>query len=550
MSLGDEYKGKIGLPRLTKDNFLTWIEHVGDLIAALDHADAMTIWDDYTWVVDPLNVQPDPIDRDWQDRSNTALKKLCFEHNKAYKKIRDSLDESTFLSTHQLPRSVPKLLRHLKSRWNNNSTEDRNGVRKWFLQMKLDQYSDMEQYVTMFKSQVHLLRDLKIGMVDSDKDVLFYFDESLPKAWDNIKVIVASQKMTFEQATNFYVSQAKMNDSLPGSVKPAKRGSQAVHYGNSVTPSSEVCRQFSNGHCPRGSDCKFRHVALPGGNGGGSHKGAERHGQAKKPFQGECKFCHKKGHKEVDCYKKQREAKGGSSHKTDEVNVFVKADGVNATQSTTSSDDGPATFIDGFAYTMVADVPEVTLAMRNAVKNLNANTEKGFLMMVLDGASTIGVVQDESICHDVQDCDIYVKVGGNDKPHMVHCKRIGKLRTDTTTDGRRVQTELPVRIIPGFGVNIYPECHFLKRPGYSVNKTGSQVAVTTGDGKVVMRGEALKYDSSWLFYVKVGINAKKSTCNVVQAKVPVTTSLPPLLPSPPTVLGVIPVTYVSSDAGG
>ncbi len=84
--------------------------------------------------------------------------------------------------------------------------------------MKLDQYSDMEQYVTMFKSQVHLLRDLNIGMVDSDKDVLFYFDESLPKAWENIKVIVASQQMTFEQATNFYVSQAKMNDSLPGSV--------------------------------------------------------------------------------------------------------------------------------------------------------------------------------------------------------------------------------------------------------------------------------------------------------------------------------------------
>jgi hypothetical protein len=124
------------------------------------------------------------------------------------------------------------------------------------------------------------------------------------------------------------------------------------------------------------------------------------------------------------------------------------------------------------------------------------------------------------------------------------------LRTDTTTDGHRAKLNLPVRIIPGFGVCIFPECYFLKLPGYSVNKTGSHVAGAISDGKVILQGEALKYETPWLFYVKVGLNVENSTFKVVQEKSSITTSLPLLLPSPPTVLGVIPVTYVSSAADG
>jgi hypothetical protein len=539
--MSNDSVGKIkGLCALTKSNFLDWIQHVGDMLLAIDHADAGDMWDDYLWVVDPNNIQPDPITRDWQDSSTPTLKKLKPLHNLAWAKIRNSLDPITFKSTVDVKRSVPKLLRHLRNRWNNGSTEDRNGVRETFTQMKLEQFSDIEEFVIQFKAQLSTMRDLGIKMADSDLDVLFCFNKALPKAWATITMVAAAQQLGFEAATEFYISQAKQDSTLPGSISKGPKGSHAVHWGkaNNDNTSNDVCRQFARGHCPRGNTCKYKHVALPGGNashgshgnhggnknGGGHNKGAQR--SAGKKFEGDCRFCGKKGHKESDCYAKKRDQAGkDSSHKTDDA----KTDG-NASHTTTDGNkDAPATWIDGFAYSFVPDVQEITLAMRKALKEV-AHTDNG-LLLVLDGASTIGVVEDETLCVDIQDVNLFVKVGGNGKPHLVVCKKIGILPIDTTTDGRRIRVNLPVRIIPGFGVNIIPECHFLQHIGYSVNKTGNHVEIMAPDGKAVLRGEALKYDSSWLFYIKVGVNSRKFTdkalvCQTVSTTIVPASSLP------------------------
>ena len=62
---------------------------------------------------------------------------------------------------------------------------------------------------------------------------------------------------------------------------------------------------------------------------------------------------------------------------------------------------------------------------------------------------------------------------------------------------------IPVRIVPGFGVNILPECFFLQKH-FRVDKQYDTVTVTSPDNKVVLEGKALHHNpGSWLFYVNL-----------------------------------------------
>jgi hypothetical protein len=77
--------------------------------------------------------------------------------------------------------------------------------------------------------------------------------------------------------------------------------------------------------------------------------------------------------------------------------------------------------------------------------------------MVLDGASTVGVVQNEQVCIDVRPANRYVKTDGKDKPTLIHCTKEGIfiLPVDMTVAGRHVEMKVPVHIIPGFGCNTF-----------------------------------------------------------------------------------------------
>ena len=58
---------------------------------------------------------------------------------------------------------------------------------------------------------------------------------------------------------------------------------------------------------------------------------------------------------------------------------------------------------------------------------------------------------------------------------------------------------IPVRIVPGFGVNILPECFFFR-----VDKQYDTVTVTSPDDKIVLECKALHHNpGSWLFYVNL-----------------------------------------------
>ena len=125
-------------------------------------------------------------------------------------------------------------------------------------------------------------------------------------------------------------------------------------------------------------------------------------------------------------------------------------------------------------------------------------------LFVLDGASTCGVVEDERLCTDVCAADIFIKTGGQGKPNLVHCRKVGTLTLQQVVEGRTVVLKLKVRIVPGFGVNILPESYFLKK-NFSVNKTGDTVRVLSPDNKLVLTGSACKHDTSWLFYVELTV---------------------------------------------
>ena len=147
---------------------------------------------------------------------------------------------------------------------------------------------------------------------------------------------------------------------------------------------------------------------------------------------------------------------------------------------------------------------EGAAALRRSTEQVWAASDGAkHLMMVLDGASTVGIVEDESLCIQVQPADLHIRTGGQGKPTLVHCTKVGILPAVLVTDGRKIRMAIPVRIVPGFGVNILPECFFLQR-GFSVNKQSTTVTVSTACGKAILRGKALHYKpNSCLFYVDI-----------------------------------------------
>jgi hypothetical protein len=498
------------IPLLTRDNWSTWEQRMKDYILALDHDDAADIWLAYVWVPEGDEPGNDPANRDYLIANSAPERKLRTQHNKAFKYIRSCLSPAVFDTTLGLPHSVPKLLRHLRQYWNDGSVCDRDKLRTEYQAMQLEQYDDMERFITAFKNKVVVMKNYKLGLVSNDDDVLFQFNKSLPQAWQMHKSIVGAQGMTFDAATSYYKKIARDDATLPGTLlRPTKR--DTVHFTSEPGPKGqsngqrEICRLFAKGKCRFGDRCKFAHPHRPNQQGGGSN--------VKNDIT--CTYCGKKGHLEPNCWKKKRDQKkkeqgdADSTHATREVD---KTKNVNANEEANIS-------IAGYAYA-ITDVDFVmktspAQSLKNVQQIVDNREKQTTLLMVLDGASTVGVVQNEQVCIDVRPANRYVKTGGKDKPTLIHCTKEGILPVDMTVAGRHVEMKVPVLIIPGFGCNILPECLFLKK-NFDVIKSGPKVKILSPgpEKRLVLQGDALKHDGSWLFYVEVGIgkrNAKRST---------------------------------------
>ena len=180
------------VPKLTRENYATWIMLIEDVIMALDHDDAPEIWATYIWCPDPdhdptaddgnghpIGPEVDPIDYDYQDVSGqgaASKKKLRHQHNIAWKFIRARLSPELLLETNGIkPISVPKLLRTLRSHWNDGSTHDIDTLRTEFEEMRLEHFPDMRAFQTAFRTKVTECRNFGIGSAKTDADTLYRF---------------------------------------------------------------------------------------------------------------------------------------------------------------------------------------------------------------------------------------------------------------------------------------------------------------------------------------------------------------------------------------
>ena len=163
MSDDDAQRRTDKMPMLTRANYQTWMEKAKDYILAQDHDDAIEMWTDFNWV-NPNDGTPDPIARDWLKAANNAsAKKLRVLHNKTFSYLRQHLSSDIFDTTRNMRTSVPVLLRHLRDQWHSDSSYDRNKLRKEYTDMSLNNYPDMEAYVTAFKNLCVVLTNYGIN---------------------------------------------------------------------------------------------------------------------------------------------------------------------------------------------------------------------------------------------------------------------------------------------------------------------------------------------------------------------------------------------------
>ena len=223
------------MPKLDRGNYPTWIMLIEDVVMALDHDDAPDIWSVYTWRPDPnhdpndqdangnaIGPEVDPIDHDYQDvtgRDGASKKKLRHQHNKAWKFIRALLSPELLLETNDIkPISVPKLLRKIRSYWNDGSTHDLDTLRTEFEELRLEQYSDMRAYQTAFRTKMTECRSFNLGIAMTDQDGLYLFNKNLPPAWKPLILASSASSHNFDDSLKFYVNQAKVDPLLPGTL--------------------------------------------------------------------------------------------------------------------------------------------------------------------------------------------------------------------------------------------------------------------------------------------------------------------------------------------
>ena len=538
MSANGEAEDEKGMPLLTRDNYLLWIEKVRDYIYTLDHDDAIDIWRAFEWVnpgptPDPTWIQPrnqpnavapminpvDPADHDYQAATDADTRKLRTQHNKAFKFIRKYLSADIFETTIGLPVSVPKLLRHLRNYWNDDSVANKVRIRQEFQAMNLDDYQTMENYITAFKNKVRILKNYRLGLVDTDDEILYQFNRGLPRAWDMYKSIVTAQQMVLDKALAYYLQIARDNETLPGTVKTKTRGHDKILF--TQEGQTAICRYFARyGNCRAGSRCKFKHVRhdndrndnINNNNNNNSNNNNlnnnNNSNKNKKRFNGKCYSCGIWGHRARDCNKNKK-----TNDKNNNIND--NNDNNSSSNNKNNNDDDEISKLEEIRIDdtnlMVKDVSmdkvaKISDTTKNKLKIISNDNSSKEILMILDGGSTIGVVEDESLCTNVKVVDKYLSVGGDGKPNVIRVRKEGLLTIEQTNISKVSKISLVVRIIPGFGCNILPECYFLKK-GMSVNKVGDKVLIRVPklQHKVLLTGDANKYDKSWLFHVKVKV---------------------------------------------
>ena len=134
------------------------------------------------------------------------------------------------------------------------------------------------------------------GKIYDMDDRKYYLFEGLPAEYEQAvnSLRLPGSNYTWEEIGDYLREYCERHKNVPGGARAAGKGNSRVHFSGDSGGSTELCRRFANtGKCPRGGNCKYRHVSKP--DKGGADRGSDGKGK------GACHACGKQGHLIRDC---------------------------------------------------------------------------------------------------------------------------------------------------------------------------------------------------------------------------------------------------------
>ena len=408
----------LALPTLDKDNYDTWDKMV-------KHTFFAEGW------IEMYNKSLTEDKKD--DKADDADRRL------AWGCITGSLQGDMVSRIDKVPLGeVEELLRCIRSRFYRKTANSKSELRQKLHGARLEDHADLETYITYIEKCVSRLAEM--GKTIDDEDKLFYLLKGLPADYDATVAVINIPRpegvLSWDQAVHMLRDRAQ-NPNVAGSISlnhGNKRKDTVLTSKHQQGKEMPVCRDFAKGRCRR-KNCRFRHVDQP---------------------RPKCSYCGKPNHTADKCFKKQREQKEQSSNSTTtpkpETTSYVQ-------EATTLSLESCFPVRHELRPLPLAPSQPITNREKISLEAALIATAEGPKAILIDGGSTCGVVEDESMCNDVVNEDCKIEVGGGElmssrRGNFTFYTRVGEQTHKITIKN--------VRIVPGFGRTLIAENQFVR----------------------------------------------------------------------------------------
>ena len=235
--------------------------------------------------------------------------------------------------SHLLDRNIVKLgdataaFKAIKSHFHRQTISAQIALTREFATMSM---SSTNSNVLEFASQLRAKRKLLVagGKTITEMEMITRFIDGLIQKFEPIKQTLLTNQVLNPNANenDFQRVVDQVYDYACRNNIANTRDSKQVAHTFFGQRQREECRNWKAGKCKFGSKCKYLHVGEPSRGTAVKRSQPMRNNssqpQKKVRFKGKCNYCGIEGHKEADCWKKQRETKpaSGSSlkkhHKT------------------------------------------------------------------------------------------------------------------------------------------------------------------------------------------------------------------------------------------
>jgi hypothetical protein len=477
--------------------------------------------------------------------ANNDEKTFKVAHQQAFRFLRGKLEEAIYNKTMQLQhKTVPHLLRFLRKEWNDGSAIDRARLRDEMEELTINKFTNYSEYESTFVNLCTAMEANGITDYADDESKLWRLIKGLDETWKIQIEVAQANEHSFTKASAYFQKVAKQDHSITGTMviasSKSKRVSERVHFTDTT---KQACIQHAKtGQCRFGTACKFSHGNT---NTQGTNDGAGA--SDGRPFRGprsgtntHCSKCKQKldnaptSHKFCKpCYKETQKAQRAARQAKGKA-VLTVQERQQDQDKTNAAAQGIS--IDGYCYATQERIEPAECyeidpeAVHHAMAALRVGQDT--LLMAMDSGATVGVVEDAAHCIDIQQINSAVKVGGQGRPTFVQVRRRGILPISQVLDGVEVKINLPVFIIPGFGISVFPLSFLLKRD-MIITFASTTMEAKGPNGKVALRARALHHvKDSWLFYTSVRLDG-----GVCDDDVP---AVPPAAATPPAAMAVTP----------